>query len=449
MQAEKINRDIIDAVVSLWIISEEELNFSCLHQGLVKKGIVQNLEYRYKTDRILKKLDKMNLIKKVGRGRYRLNVEPDEFRVFNYLQTLRQRRKTAKLRVGGSLWTRCQLYLIGLPESALEYPIVKSALDVLTVRLSCLFEALRILAQEVEKRERISTKKQPPSLPLSLIRELLLELIPYYLGSFAGLDGDGLPLEELSLVLPRMIQALPEEASYQSPTHKETMSKHSDLINELMKLQSNKVEELEDFQESLGTRPQDFALIVIPPEYTVDEKGYEKRSVKETLADHREKSGIYIASCLLSYDKENVLSVLDVFGQKILGKVKSRQTRSLYEKIYASNHVARIIGSFDAYDRKMKAEALTYIEELTEKNGFKSIIFYLPFSLTSLNFILPTPRKERILRRFFPKHSVETIHKWLNEGAALAREVGDEKLTDVEEQLRQLSEGSTRRNRLG
>lgn len=440
LESEKINQSIIDAVLSIWVHPEDELSFTEIHRGLVRKSIVQKKEYRYKTDRILKKLCKMKLIEKIGRGRYRLNVEPDEFRVFNYLQTLRQKCGITRFRVGGSLWTLSQSYFLGMPESVWKYEDARYALEILNVRIAQLFETLRILAKEVEKKEKEAVENKLLLLPPAVVRELLLELIPYYLGCKAGMDFDGLPLDELNMVLPKMIQSLPEEVTKQSPTRKKIIMKYFLVINKLMKAWEDEEENLRGKLDEEKTK--DFALIVTRPEHLIDESGFEKRWVKHEIVNCslENKSALYTASCLLHFDKENVLAVLDTHGRKYLGKQKWNDTKELYEKLYASNRVARIISDFDFYDKKEKVEAKKHIQELTDEHGNKTIIEYLPFSHCLLNFILPTPRKERILQKFFPHIPLGKIHEWLNEGAIVASKIGEEKLNDMRKKLENIRE---------
>lgn len=433
LESEKLSQRVVDAILSMWALPEDELNFTQIHQGLVRRGIVPKREYRYKTDRILKKLCEMKLINKIGRGRYRLNVEPDEFKIFDYLQTLRQRRETSQFRVGGFLWSLSQLYFLGMPQSVLKYEDAKYALEILNVRIAQLFEALRILAKEVETREKEAVESKLLLLPSQVVRELLLELIPYYLGCKAGMDSDGLPLDELNMVLPKMIHSLPEEVTPQSPTRKEIIMEYFDVINRLMNKREEEQENEEKLFEVFQEKPEDFALIVIRPEHLIDESGSQKREIKNELVEwsSENKSALYIASSLLLFDKENVLAVLDTYGRKYLGKQKWKETRELYEKLHASDQVAGIISDFDFYNGKEKVEAKKYIQELVDEYKVKTIITYLPFSHCSLNFIIPTPRKEKILQEFFPQLPIETMHEWLNDGAILATKISEEKIADL------------------
>ncbi len=449
MESEKLGQRIIDAILSLWIHPEDELSFSYIHKGLVRKSIVPNIEYRYKTVRILKKLCRMRLITKVARGRYRLNVEPDEFRIFDYLQTLRQRSEVSQFRIGGSLWSLCELHFLGMPESITEFADAKYALEILSIRIANLFEAIRILASEmmyIDKARKASRRNNLLILPRQVVRELLLELIPYYLGCRAGIDADGLPLDELKVVLPKMIQSLPEEVTYQSPTRKKTILGNLSLISKIAKASNSDWEKIDE--EFYKERIKDFALIVTRPEYLIDEDGYEKRWAKDELVEYglKGKSSIYIASSFLRFNKENVLAVLDVYGRKYVGK-KCKETKELYEKLHAANQIGRIISSFDLYNGEVKADAMKFIDELTDKHGVKSMIKYLPFSLCSLNFILPTPEKENTLQKFFPQVKKEVIHEWLTEGAGVASKICDEKLDDLQDRMKTLAHAKKTRQK--
>ncbi len=426
----KLSQSVVDVLVSLWINPEDPLIFTQIHKGLVKKGKVKDEKYRTSTIRILRKAENQNLITHEDNSRlYFLNVVPDEFRIFNYLETLRQKGETVKLHFGGSLWSLCQIYLLGMPKSALKYPNIRSILQVLGTRILMLFESFRILSQELKKREimpHISNK-----IPPLVARELMLELIPYYLGSRAGSDFDGLSFEDLNVVLPKMIQALPEEVESQNPTRKDLILEHFQSIKELMK---QKEIQQEDEEESiLEENPRDFALVIIPPEESLDEDWHERRSIKQILEDYKEKSPLYIASELLPFEKENVLKILEIYGKKILDFEKLYKTKKIYEKMYASDYIATlIIHSFEYYPEEEKRKAMKIIEELSEKHGFKPIIVYMAFSRSSKIFRLPTPEKEKILKKFFPRHSEQAIHEWLSEGAALAKEVYEEKIKDLE-----------------
>lgn len=419
-----LKQNTIDALISIWTHPDEILHFIDIHRKLVEEGIVKNEKARYQTHRILKKARQNHLIERVRKGQYRLNVELGEFKLFHYLQTLRQKGVNTELQVGGFLSSLSQMYCLGMPKNILNNKVAHSALLVLSTRIARIFEALKSLAKEEEQKIRGEIENTPFTLPSEIIRELLLEIVPYYLGS------GWLSLDELNLVLPIMIQSLPNEVVPQCPTNKGLMLKHYILIKEILQYQQNNLQLLNDEGHGLF-ETKDFALIVTPPELLISTTRTEQRSIMEIIVESKTKSPLYIAQSLLSYEKENVVTILNSYGMRILGKGKLKQVIDHYEKMFASNHVALIMNSFKFYDEETKKEATKKIEELTEIHGFKTIIFYLPFTLSSHNFIIPTRRKERILQKFFPRINPPAIHNWLNEGVKLAEEVTLELQRDI------------------
>jgi len=420
----------ISALTSLWIAPEDPLSFTQIHKGLVKKGVVKKLENKMTTARILKRAIKMGILQKKDR-KYYLNVPPKKFIVFDYLQRIADTAETTEFHAGCWLWRLCQLYCVGMPSSILKHEDLKFILDILLLRVSWLYEALKDLAEEAEKRE-----KNPSyvGMPMYALREATLELIPYFLGSFAGCDFDGLSLEDLHKLIPLLIQALPEEVDPQSPTRKDLMKKYFEIL-EYLKYKALEQEE-EEIEESFFKKPKDFGLVIIPPEYLIAEDEAEKRAIKEDLEEFAHKSPLYIASSLLTYKKENVETIISIYGASLFKKSKLNKIMELYEKIYASNWVARIIGSYQFYDDKEKKQAKKIVNELAAKHGWKSLIMYLPFSRSRHCWFLPNEKKLQLLSEFFPV-AKETIEEWLYEGIKMKEPIDKDKF----EQLKRTFKG--------
>jgi len=415
-----------------------------IHRGLVTRGIVKNEKQKTATVRILRKAQEQGLMKhESGSREYFINVVPEEFKAFDYLQRLRSQTEASHFQVGGRFWTQCQLYLLGMPESASKYPDIQSMLQVLGMRISELYEAFRVLAEEAKRRETLPNTNH--CIPYDAARELLLELIPYYLGSKAGCDGDGFAFEDLNKLVPEMIEALPEEVDSQNPTCKDIVSEHFQIFNELTKHEEKRWElEWQKHPSEEDEKSKDFALVIIPPEHMVDEEGQDRRWIRQELEEFAQKSPLYIASSLLMFKKENVDNVLDIYGRKLLGARKLNETRQLYEKMHAYNYVDSLIHDFEYYDNKDKTTAMKIIQDLTQKHGRKSIIVYLAFSTSGKCWFLPTPEKEKLLQQFFPYHSEQDIHNWLAEGAALHKPLTEEKWKHLKKTFETFKQDETR-----
>lgn len=419
----KLSNSLKAALASLWISQEEPLSFTMIHKGLVKKGKVK---FKMQTKRILDKAMGDGFVKKLNKLYY-LTVTPNKFKVLDYLQNLADKKETTELQVGGWIWSLCQFYCVGMPKSVWKHQDVKAILQVFMVRIAMMFEALHKLALEIRRREIMSDVES--HIPLETLREYLLELVPYYLGNKAGCDFNGLSLEDLLHVIPQMVESLPEEASPQSPTCKEHIIEHIQILS--------KIAQKERQQPIFDEEDKHFALVIIPPEDVADPDGFEKRSVKHLLEECVNESPLYIASELVAgyFSRENVEFMLNIYGSKLFGS-KLNQIRGLYEKIFASHQISEIIQSFKFYDQETKKAALRIIKELTQKHGYKSIIKYLAFSPSGMNWFMPHQHKETLLHRFFPECSREAIHEWVNEGASLYQSILEEK----EHKLRKMVE---------
>lgn len=459
MQSEKMNPRIIDATISLWNWDnpEEEKGFTEIHKGLVKKGIVQKEQYKYKTARILEQLGDgttekkgLKLIKKnMETRKYSLNVEPAEFRIFDYLQTLRKKNHVARGRIGGAFWTSHDMYFLGMPDQVFNDKEGNYVLQILNVRLAELFNAYRALAAEMKTRKEGQSEGQPSGLPRTVIRQLLLELAPYYLGSRAGIDGDGLDMEELNETLTKMIQGLPEkievDEGWSASTQKDLILENLGKINALnLTYISNKkkawktTDELtetmnEDIEETTKENEMDFALIVTGPEHLIDSKGSAQRMIRDEIIEHgnEDESPFYLARLLLCQEREDVLKALEVYGRKYLGQEKCNRTREAYEKLYAANWLAEVITEShmrtlfkeETFNKREKSWVDKNIRKIMDDFGIKTLITYIPFSNSSMLFNRPTLEKEKAIHQFFPQVPAENIHEWLAEGAALASEI--------------------------
>jgi hypothetical protein len=425
-----LNQSAVDALLSLWIKEDEGLRFMQIHKGLVEKGIVRNIEDKKATVRILTKATNQELVKHNEDSKlYFLNAVSQEFKLFNYLNGLRQKSEVTQLNYGSFLSKLCKLYFMGMPSSAFRHEDCSFLLEVLVDRVSRLFEALWVLATEIEIRKREAVDNQ---LHDYVLREVMLELLPYYLGSRAGPDLDGLSIDGLKTVMARIIEVLPNEVEPMVATLKERLAERLSEINkriETIKLDEERIQYEKRFFED--KRP-DFALIVIPPDYYLDENWSEKSSIKLFLDKCKEKSALYLASYLIQFKNQNVINVLDLYGQELLGVEKLIQTKSLYEKMYTSDYVATsIINLYGISSKKSKDKLLSEVRKLTEKFGRKSIIKYLAFSKSHRCFFLPTIEKEKLLQEIFPNYSEEEIHSWLNEGARLFTSLSEERIKDL------------------
>jgi hypothetical protein len=300
---------------------------------------------------------------------------------------------------------------------------------------------------------------QPSGLPQTVIRQLLLELTPYYLGSRAGIDGDGLSMDELNDALTTIIQALPEkidvDKGWPASTLKDSILENFGYINALnliyirnkektRKTTDQLTERLkEDIEETTMGNDTDFALIVTGPEHLIDSQGFTQRTIKDEIIEHgnEDESPFYLAHLLLGQKREDVLKALSTCGRKYLGPERCKRARDAYDKLYAANWLAKVMSTSDEraffkegpFDKKEKSEIDKTMNQITQSFGIKELITYLPFSKSPLIFQGPTPEKEKLIQKFFPQVPAENIHEWLSEGSTLASNIFERSLEKAKE----------------
>ncbi|MEM1757396.1 MAG: hypothetical protein QW770_05145, partial [Candidatus Bathyarchaeia archaeon] len=230
-----------------------------------------------------------------------------------------------------------------------------------------LYVALRQLAIEAKKGESAR-------IPYFALREFLLELLPHFLGSKAGCDFDGLPLDDLLPLIQKMSQDLPETCC------KEEIMQYLGVTRVLAEHTSFPEEQDED---------KHVALVIIPPEDVTDPDGSERRSIKQLLESCSNKTPIYIATRLLArgYTKDNVDSVLNIFGSKYLG-LKTGQVKDLFEKMLIAYQISENLRELELFSAEEQAKILSEIREIVNKYGKKTIITLLPYTPSRMNWIV-------------------------------------------------------------
>ena len=233
-----------------------------------------------------------------------------------------------------------------------------------------------------------------------------------------------------------MVGSIPGKIGSIVPTLKDELTRRFEELSEQMGTEKDDLEtvayKMNHYRSFFEEKRPDFALIVIPPDYYLDEEWSEKSEIKRVLVKYKKKSSLYLASDLIRFNRQNVTNVLDLYGKEILGIEKLIQTKSLYEKMFASDYIATsIIDRFIIGSKRERSRLLSEVRELTEKTGRKSIIKYLAFSRSRHCFFEPTKEKEKLLQAIFPHHSEEEIHCWLSEGSNLIDDLKAEKITDL------------------
>lgn len=445
------------AVLSLWPDNDTILSFIEIHIGLCEKKIV-TIKNRSKTYKILKRLTREGYIEKVDRGRYKAKVKPDEFRLFEYLNQLRESGEGNDLffegSVGGTLWKQNDLYFLGMPSEVMDDDLTKFIFSILSIRLSELYQGSQALAQYL-MRERSNPGKQP-ELPRVLLRQLLLEIIPYYVGSHAGIDRDGLSITDLRDLYRTIISQMPETIysdDWGSSTSKNQISETFETTCELLEISLNSYYESPDYiiEQEYNPNPENkkgnFAIIMTDPIYLIDEDAHQKRTIYHEIIEMNDSkhSEIEIAQSLLLYEQENVLDVLNKYGKLELESKKYNKVVNYYKKMKASHNLALTLEIFEeGYISREELQQL--IDDYVSKNiSIRDLVYYLPFGFCGMNFVCPHPSKYKIIYEAFPTVPKSKLDKWYENGVAEAKIILEKKLEESTSKLRELLNNKKRK----
>jgi len=187
---------IINVLADLQQRKGDVLRFSDIHEEFVKARIVSNIGHRGNTRRILRRLIEKGYLEQVKRGKYRLKVAPKPFQVAELIREIHEKygdNMIYEWRVGGHLWTLVEGIIFGLPHNIEENPIYKAILEVLLIRLANIFNA--ILELGITARMSKDIKKAP--IPYTAVREFILNSLSHIIGEYSGINGDGLPAEDI------------------------------------------------------------------------------------------------------------------------------------------------------------------------------------------------------------------------------------------------------------
>jgi len=438
---------IMDSVLAVWPENQQVIHFMEIHQALLEKGLVANEIDRYKTDRLLKWLIKDGYIEKVDRGKYKITVKPDEFKLFDYLQKIRSHYRGDNLnfnsRTGGTLWASNETYHLGMPEEICEHPDANFCLQILSIRLDRIFQALKSVSQTLKMRR--DTDERIP-LPPEIVRQVLTEIVPFHIESKIGPDRDGLYYTDLHEVIGQIIHELPESVETQegwsSSLEKDRLDEYYQIISKFLKeteehLDKKREEDRIEWEKNpvreVPLRPEryHYAMIITEPEYLIDEIAHEKRQLYEEI-EELVKEGIddiIIAASLPLYDPDITRDVLSKYGTRLFGRKRLKSIKNLYEKIWAC-HVISSWLNFplmpNRYENEVHPEIFEGISNVIELGHTEEeLIRYMAHSRGSVNFSSPTKKKMNLLYKLFPNLPKDKINMLYLEGVKEARKYSD------------------------
>ncbi|MHA1972484.1 MAG: hypothetical protein ACTSW1_05815 [Candidatus Hodarchaeales archaeon] len=425
-----------DAVLSLYPDNDTILSTGFIHARLVEKELVTRTD-RPKTTKILNRLVKERFLEKIDRGRWKATVKPEEFKLFEYLTQLRETDKNYESSVGGNLWKQNDIYFLGIPDEIQEDKTALFFLNILAIRLSEIYQGIKSLSHRVIRN--IDNPDIQPEMPTRLLRQIILEILPYYLGSRAGIDGDGLSHDDLCELYKGIITNIPEFVEVEdrgSFTCKDKISDVFSLVSKMLDQSFNSYYESSDYEvdQAYSNNPEfkhgDFAVVLTDPFYLIDEDAEHRRRIYEEIIELNQinYSDIEIADSILIYEEKNVLEVLDNYVHLEIGREKRNAIRRIYLKMAASQAIASIMGPVE--EGFLPENELKKAVQYYRSKGIstKELVYYLPFCKTGMNFNNPHPHKYKLIYNAFPTVPRTKLNKWYQEGVQAANPILEKKI---------------------
>jgi len=371
---ERINR-IIAVLANLQQRKGGVLRFKDIHEEFVKKRIISNIKYRGNTRRLLRKLIEMGYLEQLERGEYRLKVAPKPFQVIELIKEIQESYGDGMIyewRVGGQFWTLAEGAIFGLPRNIDENPIYKLILEVLILRLANIFNAIVELGIAAKASKGI---KSAP-IPYMAVREFLLNSLPHVVGERSGIDGDGLPAEDVLELYRRLLEDMPDEVNGQ-PVLTDIIEKYIDVGKKLLNnsvnisgsLDETLIESNEDREVwSKARELEKIVLVAHPPRHLIDENE-DERELYELVKESIEKgySDAMMLAHLKVYDEDVVERVMNNL-KPMLGRKRKSDLMQLYKLARAGMVLDSVVASYLLFKkRKGKPKYIEYEDELFGK----------------------------------------------------------------------------------
>ena len=272
-------------------------------------------------------------------------------------------------RVGGHLWTLVEGVLFGLPRNIEENPIYKVILEVLLIRLASIFNAIVNLGIAA----KLSGNVKNTSVPYEAVREFILNSLPHIIGEYSGIDGDGLPAEDIVELYRVLVNHIAREVNGQ-PILVDAIREYIDAGNKLLSNAINVSEEIDRMLIESGESREiwrkireleKIVLVAYPPKHLIDEDE-DERELYELLKYSIEKGrGDAI---LLAYTRiydENIVERVMNYLKPLLSEKRRARLMYLYKLARAGMMLDCVVATYLSFkEKKGKPKYVEYEDEL-------------------------------------------------------------------------------------
>lgn len=328
-------------------MEQEEIIMNCLRrqkptftvsefaEDLYSNKVLEEKKSR-KIYQILEELTTKKILEKIDQKTYKKIID-SSLQVLDFARKFigecQQKNNSYERRFGGMFWTMAEISLLGVPDNLSLPKWKEEILDILLLRIVEMFEAINYLVTDDHSK---------PSFQAGYLRQTLLELIPYYLGSRWGEDNDGEEFSKLETQIEKLIDIL-NIHGYNTTEIKQFFGKIRDW-----NYPSSEYEESHKITNKFG-------MMVFPPMSTVDYENSEEQSVFLWIKkmDEGKSEEFIVANLACHEDPQTVKNVLQKY-RYYFAKEKMRKIMNLYEHIQRGIKIISYLYFIDYYLRITK-----------------------------------------------------------------------------------------------
>jgi len=373
------------------------LTFSEIHKMFVSEKIISNTKYRGNTRRILRRLMEKGYLEQMDRGKYRLKVSPKPFQVTELINEVREKYGDSMIyewRVGGHLWSLAEGVVFGLSPEIEDNPVYKLVLEVLLIRLAAIFDAI----VQLSIAARISKDPKKAPIPRTAVREFALNTLPHFIGERSGIDGDGLPAEDIIELYKLVVKNLPKYINVQ-PIQVDTIKEYIHISEKMLKKSIDVSGMIEDMIITSGESKETWrkirelekiVLVMYPPRHLIDEKE-EERELYELLKMSIEEgnNNATLLAHMKVYD-ENVVGNVMKYLDSAINKKRKIDLMSRYKLVRAGMILGSVVTTYlSAKHEFRKPRHITH-----EEDAFSEVIEIDDFADNSMEDIVLKLREE-------------------------------------------------------
>ena len=293
--------------------------------SLKASQIIKNND-KQKSYYILNTLVKEKHIQKTSRSTYKkiidLQYPISEF-AKKFIDECQNKNAVQELSMGGIFWKMSDVSLLGVPENQSLPKWKKEIFDLLLERMTLIFDSIRYL---------VTNDSSKPIHSANYLRQMMLEIIPHYLGARLGEDRDGEEFYKLRDEVENLIRVI-------------TMHGYdtSNMVDRFTKIKKWTEQSCSGIKSSEIT--DKFGMVLLPPNYVID---------SDNAADE-----LVLSMLKQMDDEESKESIVSMLVTQMRPEYVTRALKK-YKNYFQDGEIDKIIHLHEKIELGMRVAPLFY-----------------------------------------------------------------------------------------